>query len=217
MHCEQGQIWQTRRNARQIPRGNYTQLSRDPPWGWADQEVSSHGTENHRTSVRRSSPLLQAEEMSPGRASAQLSRKALLWVTIRKQLWKRSQGRPTGISVPCLMKTEIALFVKNTVLEDLKLLMALGWIQLLRNAGLIYKTTEEGKGWWHCSRVKRLHGYAAQLRWEKQVQISSRYYSKQRFKRGPSEGICLTPPQYWCLCISSQHWNIYRNWGRDSG
>lgn len=44
------------------------------------------------------------------------------------------------------MKTEIALFVKNTVLEDLKLLMALGWIQLLRNAGLIYKTTEEGKG-----------------------------------------------------------------------
>lgn len=54
----------------------------------------------------------------------------------------------------------------------------------LRNAGSARETAAEVEKRQRCSYAKRLCSYTAQLGWVKQVQISSRSYSKHRFNRG---------------------------------
>lgn len=134
------------------------------------------------------------------------------------------------------MKTKICLFfflnghsvfVKNTVLEDLSYLWT--WaesstqVQLssaLEVQASLMKPPWRRKGWQH-SCAERLCSCTAQLGWEKQVQISSRSYSKQGFNRGSSEGVS-SPPSLNALVlvslsVSSKYWDMGTEWGWDLG
>ena len=68
------------------------------------------------------------------------------------------------------LKNGHGIFVKNTVLEDLKLLMDLGWIPgtdsaifLLRNAGIAQEAAEEEEKvttLFLCRKIMQLHSWA---------------------------------------------------------